>query len=135
MSLAASMKSLVEDIQVSSQDRRAFVKNTTKDVKDLFVRFDKEQEDMVKELEKMASEIKNFLSHSEKARKEDFASVMEDITVRIDDIGKRQKDIRKGAKELIKEYAADQKKAREYWLCLKKDRKQGHSKKERVKEE
>lgn len=132
MSLATSMKSLTEDIQVSAQDRRAFVKNTTKDVKEILTRFDKEQEDIVIELEKMADEIKSFLSRSEKARKEDFAAVMKDIAVQLDDISKWQKDVRRDAKGLIKEYAADQKKAREYWLSLGKDRKQGHFKKEKA---
>lgn len=132
MSLATSMKSLTEDIQVSAQDRRAFVKDITKDVKDILIRFDKEQEDIVKELEKMADEIKSFLSRSEKARKEDFAVVMKDIAIQLDDISKWQKDVRRDAKGLIKEYAADQKKAREYWLSLSKDKKPGHSKKEKV---
>lgn len=129
MSLATSMKNLVEDIQVSAQDRRAFVKDTTKDVKEILVRFDKEQEDIVKEIKEMAKNLRNFLANSEKARKEDFAVVMKDIAARLEDISKWQKDVRRDAKELIKEYAADQKKAREYWLSLSKGRKPGHSKK------
>lgn len=132
MSLAASMKSLVEDIQTSAQDRRIFVKDTTKDVKELLVRFDKEQEDIVKELRRMADEIKNFLSQGEKARKEDFAVMIKDIAVQLNDISKWQKDVRRDAKELIKEYATDQKKAREYWLSLSKGKKPGqHPKKEK----
>lgn len=130
MSLATSMKDLVEDIQASTTERHAFVRDMTKDVKELLARFDKEQEDLVKELKKMAEEVKKFLSHSEKARKEDFAEVMKDIAVRLDDIRKWQKDVRKNARELVKEYAADQKKAREYWLSLGDHRKPGRPKKE-----
>lgn len=135
MSVATSMKSLTEEIQASKENRHAFIKDTTKDVKGILARFDKEQEDIVKELEKMADEIKSFLSHSEKTRKEDFAAMMKDVTVRIDDISKWQKNVRKDAKELIKEYAADQKEAGKFWLSLSKDRKSGHSKKEKEKEE
>ena len=125
MSVATSMKGLVEDIRASTTERQAFVRDMTKDVKELLARFDKEQEDLVKELEKMAEEVKKFLAHSEKARKEDFAEVMKDIAVRLDEIRKWQKDVRKDARELIKEYAADQKKAREYWLSLSERGKPG----------
>lgn len=131
MSLATSMKSLVEDIQASAQDRHAFVKDTAKDVKELLVRFDKEQEDIVKELKEVAKDLRNFLANSEKARKEDFAVAMKDIAARLEDIGKWQKDVRRDAQELIKEYASDQKKAGEYWLSLSKDKKPGHYKKEK----
>ena len=130
MSVATSMKDLVEDIKASTTERHAFVRDMTKDVKELLARFDKEQEDLVMELKKMAEEVKKFLAHSEKARKEDFAEVMKDIAVRLDDIRKWQKDVRKDARELIKEYAADQKKAREYWLSLGGYRKPGHPQKE-----
>jgi len=119
MSLAASMRSLVEDIQASTKDRHTFVGDTIKDVKELLTRFDKEQADIVKELKEMAAEVKKFLTHSEKARKEDFAVMMEDIAVRLDEIGKWQKDIRKDTRELVKEFADERKKAREYWLSLR----------------
>ncbi len=128
MSLAASMKDLVEDIRFSTEDRHAFVKNVTKDVKELIARFDKE-------LEEMAKDLRHFLANSEKARKEDFAAMMKDIAARLEDISKWQKDIRKGARELIKEYAADQKKAREYWLSLSEYRKPGRPKEKKEAEE
>jgi|GEM_PF-5015108 len=131
MSIAASMKSLVEDIQVSKGERHAFVKDMTKDVKDLLVQFDKERENLVKELEKMAAEVKSFLAHGEKARKEDFAATMKDIAARLEDISKCQKGVRKDARELVKEYRADNKKAKEYWLSLSSQKKAGRpSKKE-----
>ena len=129
MSVATSMKDLVEDIKASTTERHAFVRDMTKDVKELLVRFDKEQENLVRELKEMAEEVKKFLAHSEKARKEDFAEVMKDIAVRLDDIRKWQKGVRKDARELVKEYAADQKKAREYWLSLSEHRKTGRPKK------
>jgi len=134
MSGATSMKDLVEDIQTSTRERHSFVKGNTKDVKEILVRFDKEQEDMVKELKEMAAELKKFLAHSEKTRKEDFAVMMKDVNNRLDDIRKWQKDVRKDARELIKEYAADQKKAREYWLSLSAHKKSGHHKKEEKEE-
>lgn len=130
MSVATSMKDLVEDIKVSTHERHAFVKDMTKDVKELIARFDKEQEDLVKELKEMAAEVKKFLAHGEKARKEDFGVMMKDIAARLEDISKWQKDVRKGARELVKDYAADQKKAREYWLSLG-----GHRKLRRLKKE
>jgi len=130
MSLATSMKGLVEDIQASTHDRHAFVKGIVKDVKELLTQFDKEQEDVAKELKEMAAELKKFLAHGEKTRKEDFAARMKDIASRLEEIGKWQKDVRKGARELIKEYADDQKKAREYWLSLGGHRKPEQPKKE-----
>ena len=128
MSLATSMKGLVEDIQVSTSERRAFVKDVTKDVKELLARFNKEQEDIVVEL-------KRFLANSEKTRKEDFAAVMKDIAAQLENISKRQKDVRKDARDLVKEYAADHKKAREYWLSLAGHRKAGRPKKEEAEKE
>ena len=124
MSLAASMKDLVEDIRFSTEDRHAFVKNVTKDVKELIARFDKE-------LEEMAKDLKHFLANSEKSRKEDFVVMMKDIAVRLEDISKWQKDVRKGARELVKEYGVESKKAKEIWLSLSGHKKSGHvSKKE-----
>lgn len=128
MSVATSMKDLVEDIRVSTNERHAFVKGTAKEVKELLARYDKEREDVVKELKEMAADVKRFLAHSEKARKEDFAATMKEIAARLEDISKWQKDVRKDARELVKEYGADQKKAREYWLSLG-----GHKKPEPVK--
>ena len=125
MSVATSMKNLVEDIQTSTRDRHAFVKGTAKDVKELLTRFNKEQEDIVKELKEMAADVRIFLANSEKVRKEDFAEVMKNIAARLSDIKKWQKDVRKDARELVKEYAADQKQAREYWLSLGDHRKSG----------
>ena len=130
MSLATSMKGLVEDIQASTRERHAFVKDVTKDVEALLARFDKEQEDTVKELKELAAEVRKFLSHGEKARKEDFAAMMKDIATRLEDISKWQKDVRKDARELVKEYAADHKAATHHWLSLGGHRKPGRPKKE-----
>lgn len=130
MSLATSMKSLVEDIQASTRERHAFVKDVTKDVEALLARFDKEQEDVRKELKEMAAEVKRFLSHSEKARKEDFAAMMKDIADRLEDISKWQKDVRKDARGLVREYTADIKAAREHWLSLSGHKKPSRSRKE-----
>ena len=130
MSLATSMKDLVEDIQTSTHERHAFVRDIVKDIKELLARFDREQQGIRKELKELAEEIKKFLAHSENARKEDFAVMMKDITGRLDEISKWQKDVRKDARELIKEYAADQKKAREYWLSLGGHKKPGRPGKE-----
>ena len=127
MSVATSMKDLVEDIRASSTERHAFVGDMTKEVKGLLARFDKEQEDVVKELKEMAAEVKKFLAHGEKARKEDFAEMMKDVVGRVN-------EIRKDTRELLKEYGADQKKAREYWLSLPGHKKGGHHKKEEAKE-
>lgn len=124
------MKSLVEDIKASTVERHVFVKDMTKGVKELLARFDKEQENLVKELKEMAAEVKKFLANGEKARKEDFAATMKDIAARLEDISKQQNNVRKDARALVKEYGVDQKKAREYWLSLSEHRKPGHPKKE-----
>lgn len=71
----------------------------------------------------MAVEVKKFLSHSETSRKEDFAVMMKDIAATLEDISKCQKDVRKDARELVEEYAADNKKAHEYWMTLSGHRK------------
>ena len=127
MSLATSMKGLVEDIQDSTRDRHVFVKDMSKDVKELIARF-------TKELEEMAKDLRHFLANSEKVRKEDFAVVMKDIAGQLEDISKWQKGVRKDARDLVKEYTADHKKAREYWLSLDGHRKPGRPKKEEVAE-
>ena len=82
----------------------------------------------------MAKDLRRFLANSEKARKEDFAAVMKDIAAQLEDISKWQKDVRKDAIDLVKEYAADHKKAREYWLSLGGHRKPGRPEKEEEKE-
>ena len=127
MSVATSMKNLVEDIQVSRGERHTFIKDMTKNVKELLVQFNKEQEDLRKELKKMAEDLKHFLANSEKSRKEDFAATMKDITARLEGISREQNNVRKDARELIKEYGADNKKAKEYWLSLSGSKKSGHS--------
>ena len=126
------MKGLVEDIQTSTRDRRVFVRDVVKDVKELLARFNKEQEDIRKELKEMAAEVKRFLAHGEKARKEDFAVMMKDIAVRLEDISKWQKDVRKDARELVREYTADNKQAHEYWMSLSGHRKPGRPEKKEV---
>ena len=124
MSLATSMKDLVENIQVSTSDRHAFVKGMSKDVQGLLAQFNKE-------LKELAQEIKKFLATSEHARKEDFGAMMKDIAERLGEISKSQKDIRKDARELVKEYATDHKKASELWLSLSgHGKKPAHAKKE-----
>ena len=123
MSLATSMKDLVEDIQASTKDRHAFVKDMSKDVKELIARFGKE-------LEEMAKDLRHFLANSEKARKEDFVEMMKDIAEKLGDISKWQKNVRKDARELVKEYAVDNKKAHEYWMSLSKHPKASRPKKE-----
>ncbi|MFH1030864.1 MAG: hypothetical protein V1770_06450 [bacterium] len=125
MSLATSMKNLVDNIHASKTERHSFVKDMSKDVKELLARFNKEQEDLIKELKEMSAEVKKFLANGEKtrkegekARKEDFVAMMGTITARLEDIAKWQKDVRKDAQKLIKECAADLKKAKEYWFSL-----------------
>lgn len=139
MSLATSMKNLVDDIHASKTERHVFVKDMSKDVKELLARFNKEQEDLVKELKEMATEVKKFLANGEKVRKEDFAAMMGTITARLEDISKWQKDVRKDAQKLIKECAADLKKAREYWHSLLgtevREKQEGHGKQGRPKKE
>ena len=117
MSLATSMKNLVEDIRSSIQDRHVFLKDSRTLVRDLLARFGIERQDLIKEL-------KNFLDNSEKVRKEDFAAVMDEIRQQV-------KDIRQESQELIKEYTADREKAGEYWRSLHTA---GSSKKEEVDE-
>ncbi len=62
MSLASSMKNLVDDIHSSKTERHAFVKDMSKDVKVLLARFNKEQDDLVKELKEMSAEVKKILA-------------------------------------------------------------------------
>ena len=131
MSLATSMKNLVEDIRSSIQDRHVFLKDSRALVRDLLARFGIERQDLIKELKEMAREVKNFLDNNEKVRKEDFAAVMENVNTRLDEIRQQQKDIRQESQELIKEYTADREKAGEYWRSLHTA---GSSKKEEVDE-
>lgn len=118
MSLALSMKSLVEDIRSSSSERHSFVRENGKDTKALLARFDKEQKAIGAELKEMAADLRKFLAESESSRKEDFGIIMKSIKKDLGDIKARQNEVRKDARALVKEYAADFAKAREYWLSL-----------------
>ncbi|MEK7121741.1 MAG: hypothetical protein AAB857_03470, partial [Patescibacteria group bacterium] len=69
MSLALSMKSLVEDIKSSRSDRHAWVKDSRHETRALIARFGKE-------LKEMAADLKKFLAESEDSRKEDFGIIM-----------------------------------------------------------
>ena len=111
MSLALSMKSLVEDIKSSRSDRHAWVKDSRHETRALIARFGKE-------LKEMAADLKKFLAESEDSRKEDFGIIMKSIKKDLADIKARQNEVRKEARSLVKEYAADSAKAREYWLSL-----------------
>ena len=118
MSLALSMKSLVEYIRSSKSDRYSFVSEVKKDTKILLARFDKEQEAIGAELKEMAADLRKFLAESESSRKEDFGIIMKSIKKDLGDIKTRQNEVRKEARASVKEYAADFAKAREYWLSL-----------------
>lgn len=111
MSLALSMKSLVEDVRSSRSDRHAWVKDSRNETRALISRFDKE-------LKEMAADLRKFLADSEASRKEDFGIVMRNIRGSLKDIKDRQAEVRKETRALIKEYAVDSTKAREYWLSL-----------------
>lgn len=118
MSLALQMKSLVEDIRSGTAERHAFVRESRKDTETLLTRFDKEQKDIALALKEMAADLKKFLTESESSRKEDFGIVMKNIRKDLGDIKARQNEVRKDARALVKEYATDSAKAREYWLSL-----------------
>ena len=66
----------------------------------------------------MAADLRKFLAESESSRKEDFGIIMKSIKKDLGDIKARQNEVRKDARALVKEYAADSAKAREYWLSL-----------------
>lgn len=118
MSLASSMKSFVEDIKSSNLERHSFVKENRKDTEALLTRFDKEQKAIGAELKEMAADLRKFLAESESSRKEDFGIVMKSIKKDLGDIKDRQAEVRKEARALVKEYATDLAKAKEYWLSL-----------------
>lgn len=111
MSLALQMKSLVEDIKSGTAERHAFVRENRNDTRALIAGFDKE-------LKEMAADLKKFLAESESSRKEEFGIIMKNIKKDLGDIKARQNEVRKEARDLVKEYAADSAKAREYWLSL-----------------
>ncbi|MFH1175736.1 MAG: hypothetical protein V1698_03375 [bacterium] len=137
MSLATSMRNLVDDIHASKTDRHTFVKDMSNEVKELLVGFNKEQENLVKELKEMATEVRKFLANGEKARKEGEAMRKEDFAAMMGTITAWQKDVRKDAQKLVKECATDLKKAKEYWLSLSnvQGKQESHGKQGRTKKE
>lgn len=136
MSLAGSMKTLVDDISASTRQRHAFitdieeeVADLRKETQDLIARFKKEHEDLIAEIEAGAKELHISLAANEKERKEDYSQLMKEIGASLSDIRKWQNQVRKDAQELMKdaqelmkEFAGDIKEARVHWRSLDKNK-------------
>jgi hypothetical protein len=111
MSLASSMKSLVDDITISTKERETFVQALVEDVRALIARYQKELGDL-------RVDLKGFLASSEKGRKEDFTALMAEIHKGLKEITKWQADVRADTRTLLKEYADDIKGARANWQSI-----------------
>ena len=128
MALGTDMKSLVDDILASREDRAKAVENIRKetrhiqsDARSMMKDFAKGDEERAQEVNKLGLEVKSFLKSSAESRKVDFSVTMK--TVREDSRHARNagKTIVKDARALVASIAKDNKEqAKELHEELKK---------------
>ena len=127
MSIATSMKSLVDGINTSIKERETFVQDLVKDVHALKARYQKELDDLRADLKANAKDLHGFLASNEKGRKEDFSALMGEIQKGLQEITKWQADVRgdthallKETRTMMEEYSDDIKEARAHWQSVKR---------------
>lgn len=111
MSLATSIRSLVEDIKTSKNERQTFVKDTARHTHELLGRFNKELHETARELKEAASDLKKFLANSEKNRQANFIAFWKTLLTRLTDLRNR-------TRALLKEYNSDRSGAHKIWFSL-----------------
>lgn len=107
------MKSLVDDILVSREDRAKAVENIQKDThhilgeaKKMMKDFAKEGEERAGEVKKLGREVRSFLKSSAESRKADFQATMKTVYGSLEDVRKDSKHARNAGKEIVKDTRA-----------------------------
>ncbi|MDP2930625.1 MAG: hypothetical protein Q8N56_03415 [bacterium] len=110
MTLETDMKSLVDDILVSRDDRAKAVENIRKDTyhilgeaKKMMKDFAKEDEERAVEVKKLGREVKSFLKSSAESRKADFQATMKTVQGSLENVRKDSKHARNAGKTIVKD--------------------------------
>lgn len=128
--MALDMKSLVDDILASREERaKAFedIKGDTRkilsDARSMMKEFSKESEERVQEVKKIGQKVKSFLKSTSAGRKQDFEATMKTIRESIKDISHNVSQVRKDARSMVLSYHHSQMNAKTQWASLQGQKK------------
>lgn len=104
------MKSLVDNILASREDRTGaleYIREDTRhiqaDARSMMKDFAKEDEERAAEVKKLGQEVKSFLKSSSESRKADFQATMKTVYGSLEDVRKDSKHARNAGKEIVKD--------------------------------
>lgn len=120
MALGTDMKSLVDDIVASREDRAKALDDIRKDsrhmrgeakkilagARSMMKDFAKEGEERAEDVKKLGREVKSFLKSSAESRKVDFSATMKTVHGSLEDVRKDSKHARNAGKTIIKDAQA-----------------------------
>ena len=113
MALGTDMKSLVDDIVASREDRAKVLHDIRKDTahirgeaKKILKDFAKEDKERAEEVKKLGHEVKSFLKSSAENRKADFGATMKTVHGSLENVRKDSKHARNAGKTIIKDARA-----------------------------
>lgn len=120
MALGTDMKSLVDDILISREDRAKAVEDIRKDsrhmrgeakkilsdARSMMKDFAKEDEERAEEVKKMGREVKSFLKSSAETRKADFGATMKTVHGSLENVRKDSRHARNAGKTIVKDARA-----------------------------
>lgn len=132
MALGAEMKSLVDNILASREDRAMAladikkdthhilgdVKKILSDARSMMKEFAKEGEERAQEVKKMGQETKLFLKSARGGRKQDFEAMMKTVRESIKDISHDVSKVRKDARNMVSHYHQSRMSAQTHWASL-----------------
>lgn len=120
MGLGTDMKSLVDDIVTSREDRtkmledirkdsrhaRGEAKKILSDARSMMKDFAKEDKERAEEVKKLGHEVKSFLKSSAESRKVDFSATMKTVHGSLEGVRKDSKHARNAGKTIVKDARA-----------------------------
>lgn len=126
------MKSLVDDILASREDRAKALEDIKKDThhilgdtrkilsdaRSMMREFTKEGEERVSEVKKMGQEVKSFLKSTSAGRKQDFEVTIKTIRGNLKDISQDVSKVRKDARDMVSRYHHSRMNAKTQWASL-----------------
>lgn len=143
--MTLDMKSLVDDILASRDDRAKALgdikkdtrhilgdaKKILSDARSMMKEFAKEGEERTQEVKKRGQEVKSFLKSAGEGRKQNFGVTMKTIRESIKDISHNVSKVRKDARDMVSRYHHSQMNAKAQWASLQR---QNKAKKQKSKE-
>lgn len=130
--MTLDMKSLVDDILASREDRAKAledikkdtrhilgdVKKILSDARSLMKEFAKAGEERAQEVKKRGQEVKSFLKLADGGRKHDFEATMKNIRESLKGISHHVSKVRKDARDLVLRYHHSRMNAKTQWASL-----------------